>query len=77
MRGALGIPTGLRLTISLTLADELVINREENGQGLIRGRGYGLGMEAMQKRADEIKAELTFFPGLTSLQMQVRYKNPL
>lgn len=69
--------TGLQLIISLTWTDELVINIEDNGQGLMRGRGYGLGMESMQKRADEIQAELIYFPGLKGLRMQVRYRNPI
>lgn len=52
--------TGFGLQINLIWADEVNIKIKDNGQGLGRGRSYGLGMVSMQKRAEKIGATLHF-----------------
>jgi signal transduction histidine kinase len=51
---------GFQLTIHMHWSDQLVIHIKDNGQGLQRGRGYGMGMVALHERANRIQAELVF-----------------
>lgn len=67
--------TGFQLVIRLTWGNELLINIADNGQGMQRGRGYGLGMISMQKRADAIGAVLTFNKVSRGIDIDIRLKN--
>ncbi|MBK7649574.1 MAG: hypothetical protein IPJ20_00935 [Flammeovirgaceae bacterium] len=67
--------TGFRIVINLTWGNELLINIADNGQGMQRGRGYGLGMVSMQQRADAIGAVLAFNKVSRGIDIVIRLKN--
>lgn len=66
---------GFQLIITLTWTDELLISMKDNGQGLQRGRGYGMGMISMKERADRIQATISFNSVMDGLDVQIRLKN--
>jgi signal transduction histidine kinase len=68
---------GFELDITMLWKDELIIDIKDNGQGLQRGRGYGLGMASMQERANRIQAELSFLSIFNGLHVQIKLKKPL
>lgn len=63
---------GSELIITLDWEDGLQIDIVDNGQGLMRARGYGLGMESMKKRAEKINATLEFSHGSSGLGLLVQ-----
>ncbi len=67
--------TGFILTITMRWGHELTINIQDNGQGLQRGRGFGLGMISMKERSDRIGADLTFNSMIRGLNVQIKIKN--
>jgi signal transduction histidine kinase len=52
--------TGFTLTITLTWGPNLIIDVRDNGQGLVRGRGFGMGMISMSTRAKRIHTKVDF-----------------
>jgi signal transduction histidine kinase len=52
--------TGFTLKITLTWGKNLIIDVKDNGQGLARGRGFGMGMISMSARAKRIHTEVDF-----------------
>jgi signal transduction histidine kinase len=52
--------TGFTLTITLTWGPNLIIDVKDNGQGLVRGRGFGMGMISMTDRAKRIHTKVDF-----------------
>lgn len=52
--------TGFTLKIVLTWGSDLIIDIRDNGQGLARGRGFGMGMISMTARAKRIHAKVDF-----------------
>jgi len=67
--------TGFKLTVMMRWGSELVISIKDNGQGLQRGRGFGLGMVSMKERSDRIGAELIFHSMINGLSVQIKIKN--
>ncbi len=63
---------GFELAISIKWAEDLIVDIKDNGQGLQRGRGFGLGMVSMQERARRIEAELSFISMYNGLHVQIR-----
>jgi len=53
-------------------AEDLIVDIKDNGQGLQRGRGFGLGMVSMQERAKRIDAELSFISMYNGLHVQIK-----
>jgi signal transduction histidine kinase len=66
---------GFQLTIHLHWSDHLIIHIKDNGQGLQRGRGYGMGMVTMLERANRIQAELLFTSLNDGLGVTIKTKN--
>lgn len=52
--------TGFTLMITLTWGANLIIDVRDNGQGLARGRGFGMGMISMSARAKRIHTKVDF-----------------
>lgn len=67
---------GFQLTIHLHWSDQLIIYIKDNGQGLQRGRGYGMGMVSMHERANRIQAELVFTSLNDGLGVTIKVKKP-
>lgn len=65
---------GFQIWIRIQWGNELVISIKDNGQGIQHGRGYGLGMNSMNKRADRIGAELIFNSTFTGLSVLIKLK---
>jgi len=66
---------GFQLVINLNWSDHLIIRIKNNGQGLQRGRGYGMGMVSMKERADRIQAELLINSQNDGLGVTIKLKN--
>ncbi|MFN5171164.1 MAG: sensor histidine kinase [Cyclobacteriaceae bacterium] len=67
---------GFQLTCTLSWSRELLrINMEDNGQGMATSRGYGLGMQSMQERADRIGAQIDFITITVGLHVVIRLPN--
>lgn len=66
---------GFELTVSMRWGSDLIINIKDNGQGLQRGRGFGLGMVSMNERAGRIGAEMIFNSMINGLNVQIKIKN--
>lgn len=67
---------GFQLTIHLHWSDQLIIHIKDNGQGLQRGRSYGMGMVTMHERANCIQAELVFTSMNDGLGVTIKVKKP-
>jgi signal transduction histidine kinase len=67
---------GFQLNIHLHWSDQLIIHIKDNGQGLQRGRGYGMGMVSMHERANRIQAELVFTSLNDGLGVTIKVKKP-
>lgn len=68
---------GFQLVIHLQWSDKLIIHLKDNGQGLQRGRGYGMGMVSMNERANRINAELEFVSMNNGLSVKITVNKPL
>ncbi|MFN7189735.1 MAG: sensor histidine kinase [Cyclobacteriaceae bacterium] len=67
---------GFQLRCTLSWSRELLqIHMVDNGQGIIRGRGFGLGMQSLQDRASRIGAEIDFITITLGLHVVVRLPN--
>jgi len=66
---------GFQLAIHLHWSDQLIIYIKDNGQGLQRGRGYGMGMVSMQDRANRIGAQLIIKSMNDGLAVTITLKN--
>lgn len=66
---------GFQLTIHLHWSDQLIIHIKDNGQGLQRGRGYGMGMVSMHERANRIGAQLMIKSMNDGLAITISLKN--
>lgn len=67
---------GFQLRCTLSWSRELLkIHMEDNGQGMARGRGFGLGMQSLQERASRIGAEIDFVTITLGLHVVVRLPN--
>lgn len=67
---------GFQLRCTLSWGRELLkIHMEDNGQGMARGRGFGLGMQSLQERASRIGAEIDFVTITLGLHVVVRLPN--
>lgn len=62
----------LSLQSLIKWAEDLIVDIKDNGQGLQRGRGFGLGMVSMQERAKRIDAELSFISMYNGLHVQIK-----